>query len=748
MTRRQQIYLLPGMLAALIIGILIGRSMNSMLWGVCAGVPALAAVLLGRGRLRWAALLMLVLCVGCTDAWFTWHPALPELTTVELSGVIADEVRVNDEGHVRTILRDVTLDGAPFASGVYWSFYTDALPPDVRPGASVSVQVSLYAPGGAANPGGYDFREAMLQSGVTLGAYGMTDLTVIEDRLSLWGLTARARDAVARGLARVMGSEAGGYAATMLVGSRSLIAQEDREAFSRMGIAHILSVSGFHVGVLSMLLGWLLRRTPLRRRGQLIVRGVILTLYALLTGFRAPIVRAALLSLLPAYARLYNRQTHGLHLLSASAMAILLLDPSQLTGAGFQLTYAAVIGILVIVPWLRERLPRPHWLPEWLYSGLLASFAAQTGLLLPELFWFQELPIFGLLFNLPVMLLSPILLALYWLVLLMIPIPFIGPALGQATGALTQALIAGVRVVGSADWLILWTAQANLVTAIGYVLLLVICSRVVWVDTRRRWLIPMSLLLILVSVIPWPGTMPVYKQLSVGNADAAVLTDRSQVIVVDTGEDQTLSTYLHQRRLGIDALFLTHLHTDHAGGVRSLIADRIPVGKCYLPAGAEAADVTPEMIHLLHELEARGTELIVLRRGDMIDLPDGCITVLWPEGDAVRPGCAANNYSLVLRAEVNGTTLLLTGDLDGAYEHYAAMPTDILKAAHHGSSGSTSVDFLSAVDPTVVLVSCGDTQRESRLADRLDGRALYSTHTGGAITVRLLPDRYMISTFK
>lgn len=748
MTRRQQVYLLPGMLAALVVGILVGRGMDSVLWGVCAGVPALIAAFLGRGRLRYAALLMLTLCIGCVDAWLTWHPALPELSTVRLTGVISDEVRVNDEGHVRTILRDVTLDGAPFASGVYWSFYTDDLPQDIRPGASVAVLASLYAPGGASNPGGYDFREAMLQSGVTLGAYGKTDLTVTAVRFSLWGLTARARDAIVQGLAHVMGVEAGGYAATMLVGSRSLIAQEDREAFSRMGIAHILSVSGFHVGVLSMLLGWLLRRTPLRRRGQLIVRGVILAFYALLTGFRAPIVRAALLSLLPAYARLHNRRTHGLHLLCASAMAILLHNPAQLTGAGFQLTYAAVIGILVIVPWLRERLIRPHWLPEWLFSGLLASFAAQVGLLLPELCWFQELPIFGLLFNIPVMLLSPILLGLYWVTLLLMPVPFVGSFLGQASGMLTKVLIAGVRTVGSADWLVLWTAQANAVTAIGVLLLLVVCSRVAWVDLRRRWLLPASLLLILVSVIPWPGAVPVYTQLSVGNADAAVLTDRRQVIVIDTGEDQTLSTYLHQRRLSIDALFLTHLHTDHAGGIRSLIDDRIPVGKCYLPAGAELAAVTPEMVALLHELEARGTELIVLHRGDIIDLPDGRITVLWPEDGAVRPGRAANDYSMVLRAEVNGTALLLTGDLDGVYEHYAAAPADILKAAHHGSSASTSEAFLAAVDPAVVLVSCGDAQRETRLAERLGERPLYSTHSGGAVTVRLTPGRYTITPFK
>ena len=119
------------------------------------------------------------------------------------------------------------------------------------PGKAVSFTASLYHPRGADNPDGYDFREALLQRGITVGVYGKDSLTVQDPVcFSFAGFIASLRHRLSASLIAALGGETGAYASAMLLGMRSLIPSDDRQAFSRLGIAHILSVSGFHVGVL------------------------------------------------------------------------------------------------------------------------------------------------------------------------------------------------------------------------------------------------------------------------------------------------------------------------------------------------------------------------------------------------------------------------------------------------------------------------------------------------------------------
>ena len=249
----------------------------------------------------------------------------------------------------------------------------------------------------------------------------------------------------------------------------------------------------------------------------------------------------------------------------------------------------------------------------------------------------------------------------------------------------------------------------------------------------------------MLSLIPWPHRGCTYIQFSVGSADAAVLWDRDEVTVVDTGEDgYTVGSWLRQHRLGIDRLVLTHLHLDHAGGITALLEAGIPVRECLIPWGAENALIDPAVASQLAVLRQAGIPVRTVARGDTLPLPDGGMTVLWPEAGRVRPGQDANESSMTLRAEAMGTTLLLTGDLDGRYEMYAAAPSDILKVAHHGSKASTSEAFLGAVAPKALILSCGDAARAERITELVGDIPLYITRTDGAVAVQFSPDRYQI----
>ena len=182
--------------------------------------------------------------------------------------------------------------------------------------------------------------------------------------------------------------------------------------------------------------------------------------------------------------------------------------------------------------------------------------------------------------------------------------------------------------------------------------------------------------------------------------------DGDTTLLIDTGVDgdAAIDYLLHENR-DIDALFLTHLHIDHAGGMEALLESGIKIHQIYLPVNAREQYIDPAIDGMLSRLEARGIPIAELASGDELRYNKTGIHVLWPEAETVRIQQNANQYPLVLRIDLDGYTLLQMSDLIGAYESYAAVPADVLKAAHHGSSTSTGDAFLSFVNPAYALVS-------------------------------------------
>ena len=752
MTARQRTWLLPPACLFLIAGILLGRNMVSPLFPLLACLPVLAAVIILREGFRFAACLALCLSLGAAVGQNAWHPDLPEEGEYEVRGIVSDEIRRGNYGQVRVFLSEVTLNGRPLSSGAYWTFYTeeDSLPEGLVPGREAAFRASLYYPSGAVNPDGYNFREELLRRGVTVCLYGDESLTVSAPSVfSLSGTAASWRAKLSAGLIRTMGDEAGGYASALLLGSRSMVPSEDRAAFSRLGIAHILSVSGFHTGVLVLLLSALFRLLKLNQRVRLVLYGMVLLCYCALCGMNPPVVRASLLLLLALGGKLLNRPRIGLHLLCAAMIVMLLWSPVQLTSASFQLTFGALLGITLISPYLESLNPFSRKLPKRLWSSAVFVAGAEIGVLVPMLYHYQKLPLLSLLVNLPVSAYATILLAVDWIVLALLPVSFLCAVPAAAGTQLTAWLLRGVRALAALPGITLWTRASTWITVFGMILLAYALCLLFRPTRRRRFLcLAAGIAVIACSLIPLPHSGTELIRFSVGNADAAVIRDENSVIVLDTGtDDGVLSGYLRRSRLVPDVVILTHLHTDHAGGLQSLLDDEIPVSVICLPSGAKDQLVDENILALLGRFQAAGTEIRELSRGDTLVFPSGSITVLWPEAGKTRPRQDANNYSLTALLSLRGVTLLETGDLDGVYENYAAVPADLLKAAHHGSAFSTGEDFLVAVNPQAILLSCKSAGRHESFSERVSGIPVFSTAVHGALTVRFTENAFTVIPF-
>lgn len=718
-----QTALLPCAALLMMVGIALGfQAPTSAMPMLCVSAALAGLLLLGRRRTRAAGCLLLTFLLGAALGIRTANPTLPPEGDTQVTGVVAGEVDFRAEkGQVRVILRDVTLNGERIASGAYWTFYLKAdenIQDFLTPGARISMTAEVYHPQGQRNPHGYDFRQALRQKNILIGLYGAAKLQALPDGLSLYGLAARFNHRMAQTLRDVCGEEAGQLASAVLLGMRDEVPDEEQEQFRRLRMALTLPM---------------------------------LLAYAFLTGGNAPAVRAVLLWALVCWGRIRHKRVLMPHVLCASAMIQLLFAPAQLFSASFQMTYGVMAAICGITAQTAPNAQKKRGWKGKILSLLSVSAAAQFGVLLPELYWFGRVPLLGIAVNVLLVTGMNVLLLLDWVTLLLTPIPWLAALPGAATRAVSEGFLRLVNALGRFAPT-LWTRQPDAWVVLGW--LLVFAALLPFGKSRNRWqnrkkrlpMLAAGAVLMATILLPAPFSGTEYIQLDMGDADAAVLRQEKHVLVVDAGEyGGDLASYLRAEHLPVDLLVLTHLHSDHAGGVRELLDEGIPIRRCVMPSGALEADFDEEVLPLLARMEENGTVIETVHRGDILQWAEGKLTVLFPpEGFSASN---ANDGSMALLVEAEGVKLLLTGDLSARYGQYAAVSADVVKAAHHGSKNGTTQAFLDESAPTAVLVSTKRENAADYLRDITDAD-VYSTMESGAIIIRMADGHFTIEQFE
>jgi competence protein ComEC len=188
----------------------------------------------------------------------------------------------------------------------------------------------------------------------------------------------------------------------LLTGQRNYIDQETYNIFISTGIIHTLAVSGLHVGIIYMFLLVLLK--PLHRYGwskklSLIIKMAALLFFAFLTGLSASVMRATLMFLIMIAGKILNRNSPVLNSVFLSAFLLLGINPYLLFEIGFQLSYSAVIGILLFQPLLYNIMHSDYPIVNWIFQLVSVSIAAQLGTLPFSLFYFNQFPTYFLLGN-------------------------------------------------------------------------------------------------------------------------------------------------------------------------------------------------------------------------------------------------------------------------------------------------------------------------------------------------------------
>ncbi len=741
------------------------------LWGL-AGLSLLIGWLLRRlGAGAGIALAFCFFALGALRFQSAYFTPQPDPGTYEITGYVYGGASERPDQRVAFVLGDVALDGTPASGMAYCTLHYDDVPPVLFDGAQVRFEGRVYLPDGKSGEPHMDFALWMRQSGQSFGIAAYQGIAVLngEADAPVRDAAYRVRQSFTRALERVMGEEAR-VAVALLLGERDGLSQQEREAFETLGVAHVMSVSGLHVGLLGGLLLGLMRRLRVRRVLRLPALAVFLAGYCALTGFSAASVRAAVMLMLTLLAQLASRRPDRLTTLAAAMLVVLALDPLQAWSAGFVLSFSAMLGITLLLPPLTRLFVRLFPYPEKSHpfryalgrlgrdalSLTAVSLAAQAGVLLPTAAYFHQLPLYGVLINLLIVPLAGTMLTpLCAITLLFSSVPLAGQALGWTASLLARLLLWLVALLSELPGAALRVASPPVLAGPALALVAMMLSGRAPGSLRRRALA--SALVLALAAGGAYASRPAelrYIQLAVGQADSALLLDGNQTLLIDAGSDgESALDYLLAEGRDIDALFITHLHLDHIGGVADLLDAGVRIGQVYLPLNAARQQADPDALKLLERLEGAGIPVMELARGDEMRYNTTSISVLWPVREHIRSGQDANELPLVLSIRFGPYTILSASDLSGAYERYATAPADVLKVAHHGSADSSGEAFLDQVGARVALVSCSSGSRylpgEATL-ERLtrSGAQVLRTDDCGDITLTLHGDQLYITPYK
>ncbi|MBR9999044.1 MAG: ComEC family competence protein, partial [Cyclobacteriaceae bacterium] len=189
----------------------------------------------------------------------------------------------------------------------------------------------------------------------------------------------------------------------LTTGKRDYFDEETYEEFLGAGIVHILAVSGLHVGIVYYLLLLITRPLSLNRAGRWIRLSLILPVFmlvALLTGLSPSVLRSVVMFSIVLMGSTLNRKTSILNSVFLSAFLLLCYDPGFLWQVGFQLSYAAVLGIILFQPLLQSFWTLKHWLSQWIWNLVTVSLSAQVATLPLTLLYFKQFPSYFLISNL------------------------------------------------------------------------------------------------------------------------------------------------------------------------------------------------------------------------------------------------------------------------------------------------------------------------------------------------------------
>ncbi len=571
----------------------------------------------------------------------------------------------------------------------------------------------------------------------------------------------------------------------ILLGSKSALDTESKQLFQKSGIAHIFAISGLHITMLGMGLYRILRKICLPQPLCAAVSVGVMVVYGDMVGMSSSAYRAVFMFGIQLTAQMLRRTYDMLTALALAAVLILMDEPRYLYYSGFQLSFGAVLGIGCL-----SDIIKPARLK--IFEPLCASLSIFLVHFPIMLCVYYEFPVYSFLLNLVIIPAMTVLMAAGLICLGVGSLPSaLGFGLAELSGGVCRLLIAAFEGLSAislrlpfANWIVGRPDSWRIYVFGAVVLFLYTTHRYGTflskgtVCERRGMMIglpvPVKLVtvlsaVLLISDMPADGVSMTF--LDVGQGDCIwIESARGEQFLVDGGSTSqsglgtyTIVPFLKYHGVStLDAVFLTHLDSDHISGVMELIeggSHEVDIQiKRLCISNATPEDETYEKLKAL--CARREIPIYRLKAGDSIEACGLRFEVLHPGADYRTD--SRNASSLVMKLDAGNVIALLTGDVEPDGEQAVSerllnqrgyTGIDIYKAAHHGSKYSNTERLLSQIQPKTAVISCGENNRYGHphveTVERLEqtGSDLWMTKDAGAITINIKNGTYGIETY-
>lgn len=653
---------------------------------------------------------------------------------------------------------------------------------NVNQGDLVQIDGWLIRPGPATNPGQFDYAEYLQAHGIhaTIRVRSAQAIEPLGRPLLgrvLYGvqlIRSRAREALRYGFS---GPECD-LVEALLVGFRNRIDSNTYLSFKYSGLAHYLSLSGMHFGIIvatSWFAGGILGLLPPARAA---LSALVAGIYLLIIPGTMPTWRAAVISWVYCAAVIVRRPCAGWNTLALAAIILVICRPRSIFDIGWQLSFACLAGILLLAGSWQRRIPGPG--PRWarrslassiigwvlgsfralLFAGLSASLGS-AGLIL---YHFHS-------FNLLSAVWTALAFALVWMVMVIglvkliasAILPYLGGPIAFLLRPIAKALIWLVQTLAGLDWLTVRTGLIGPGPVIAYYAVLLIA--VLW-HWRRPLMRAGFILACGACIVGWVWICRhsrLYSPdleitcLDVGHGQAAfvrgpkgqsILLDAGSLYIPDVGT-RIVIPFLEAMGINrLDQIIISHTDIDHVNGIPEVI-------KALKPKAILADLDQGQASTIIFKSISSGRHGILRPISDLAGQAYAGLEVLsiWPRPDTASK-LSDNDRSVVTLIRFAARSILFCSDIEQyaqkqIMELYRGLKVDVIVLPHHGSPKTKFEGFIHATDPKFVICSCTSAQGRQVMADKeLDGRDLYCTGNNGAVTIRISPSGHItVSTY-
>jgi competence protein ComEC len=556
----------------------------------------------------------------------------------------------------------------------------------------------------------------------------------------------------------------------ILLGVETGIPADLMDDFAATGTTHIIAISGFNITIVSGIFFGIARRLAGKKRAFWIATAGI-AIYTVLVGASAAVVRAAVMGILYLVAMRLGRGTYAPASLAAAAVFMTLLNPHTLWDVGFQLSFAATVGLVLYTEPLEraferalERVTtaeRAQEIVGLISEALLVTLAAQITTTPIILGIFGRLSLITLATN------FLILPAQQWVMIvggLALLSGLLFRPLGQAVGWVAWVFLAyTIEMVRLTARVPLASVPVRMESWMVFAYYALLAGLTWWFkqtqerraelwrkftgNVQTKFILGASAILLILAFSVW-RSLPDGKLhvtfLDVGQGDAIFIqTPSGRQILIDGGPSDTALLSQLGRRMpfwdrSIDLVLLTHPESDHVAGLIAVL-ERYRVDAVVF---REMALDSATYERWLEVVADEGATVYEGKAGLHLTLDGGLEMVVLHPGSQLEED--ANNNSVVTRLTYDRVSLLLPGDIEAEVEGElvaagAIQESTLLKVAHHGSCSSTTQPLLDAVDPELAIISVGADNRFGHpceeVLERLDELPVYRTDEQGAVEV-------------